>query len=391
MDGELNTLCRWVRAQNVVDWEGTLIQFKSDGAMYIKTAFLDQQKIFTQHIINIDITINQPNTSFESSLSHFNTNNKMASQKQFNQETNGAEVVASFPKSVADKTCEFILFPPTHEPALTFLVVITGPTPGGLGAQTALLLAASKPATIILLGRDESKAAPAVESVKAASPSTTVEFVHCDLGKYSSIKTAAESILATTPKIHTLINNAGVMAPAEYNTTAEGLEVQFGANHVGHFLLTNLLMPAIVAAASEGARIVNLSSMGWSLGEVRFDDYNFNDGKDYDKWSGYGQSKSANILFTVELAKRLKSKGVHAFAVHPGVIITNLVREMDPEKDYGTMTERFNSRGNSDSEFHHSRIVQVLLTIQLRTHKDGWHIPLEDLRSRHINNIGCGS
>ncbi|KAF5868470.1 putative short-chain dehydrogenase protein [Botrytis fragariae] len=253
----------------------------------------------------------------------------MASQKQFGQETSGAEVVASFPKSVADKT-----------------FVITGPTPGGLGAQTALLLAASKPGTILLLGRDESKAAPAVESVKAVSPSTTVRFVLCDLGRYSSIKAAADSVLAFTPKIHTLINNAGVMAPAKYNTTAEGLEVQFGANHVGHFLLTNLLMPAIVAAASEGARIVNLSSMGWSLGEVRFDDYNFSDGKDYDKWSAYGQSKSANVLFTVELAKRLKSKGVHAFAVHPGVIITNLVREMDPEKDYGSMTERFNSRGH---------------------------------------------
>ncbi|TGO63872.1 hypothetical protein BCON_0010g00370 [Botryotinia convoluta] len=252
----------------------------------------------------------------------------MASQKQFGQETNGAEVVASFPKSVADKT-----------------FVITGPTPGGLGAQTALLLAASKPATILLLGRDESKATATVESVKAISPSTTVKFVHCDLGNYSSIRTAAEFILATTPKIHTLINNAGVMAPAEYCTTPEGVELQFGANHVGHFLLTNLLMPAIVAATSEGARIVNLSSIGWSLGEVRFDDYNFNNGKDYDRWSGYGQSKAANILFTVELAKRLKSKGVQAFAVHPGLIGTNLARDMVPEKDYGPMIERFVSRG----------------------------------------------
>ncbi|KAF7946157.1 hypothetical protein EAE96_009160 [Botrytis aclada] len=253
----------------------------------------------------------------------------MASQKQFGQETSGAEVVASFPQSVADKT-----------------FVITGPTPGGLGAQTALLLAASKPAIILLLGRDEFKATATVESVKAVSPSTTVKFVHCDLGNYSTIKTAAESILATTPKIHALINNAGVMAPAEYRTTSEGVELQFGANHIGHFLLTNLLMPAIVAAASEGARIVNLSSMGWSFGEVRFDDYNFNDGKNYDKWSGYGQSKSANILFTLELAKRLKSKGIQAFAVHPGVIATNLIREMNPEKDYDSMIERFNSRGH---------------------------------------------
>ncbi|EMR88683.1 hypothetical protein ACHAPC_005576 [Botrytis cinerea] len=269
----------------------------------------------------------------------------MASQKQFNQETNGAEVVASFPQSVAEKTCELNPLFLARELALTFLVVITGPTPGGLGVQTALQLAAAKPATILLLGRDESKAAPAVESVKAVSPSSTVRFVHCDLAKHSSIKTAAESILATTPKIHTLINNAGVMAPPDYRTTAEGLEIQFGANHVGHFLLTNLLMPAIVAAASEGARIVNLSSQGWSLGEVRFDDYNFNDGKDYDRWSAYGQSKAANILFTVELAKRLKSKGVQAFAIHPGVIDSNLSRDLDPATDYGAMAERFTSRG----------------------------------------------
>ncbi|TEY46849.1 hypothetical protein BOTCAL_0312g00060 [Botryotinia calthae] len=138
------------------------------------------------------------------------------------------------------------------------------------------------------------------------------------------------------------------MAPAEYRTTAEGVEIQFGANHVGHFLLTNLLMPAIIAAASEGARIVNLSSNGWALGEVRLDDYNFNDGKDYDKWSGYGQSKAANILFTVELAKRLKGKGVQAFAVHPGAIITNLGRYLDMEKDLSSVQERFASRGYKD-------------------------------------------
>ncbi|ESZ92044.1 hypothetical protein SBOR_7574 [Sclerotinia borealis F-4128] len=257
----------------------------------------------------------------------------MAINSEFNQDTSGADVVAAFPNSVAGKT-----------------FVITGPTPGSLGAQTALLLAASKPSTIFLLGRDELKAAPTVESVKTASPNTIVQFIHCDLGIYSSIRSAAKTILTTTPKIHTLINNAGVMAPAEYRTTPEGVEVQFGANHIGHFLLTNLLMPSIVAAASEGARIVNLSSMGWGLGEVRFDDYNFNSGKTWEKWSAYGQSKTANILFTVELSKRLKSKGVQAITLHPGVILTNLGRELDVEKDMTSAVEIFNARGYVKAE-----------------------------------------
>ncbi|KAB8300854.1 hypothetical protein EYC80_002782 [Monilinia laxa] len=252
----------------------------------------------------------------------------MASNSSFNKDTTGAEVVAAFPDSVTSKT-----------------FVITGPTPGGLGLQTALFLAAFKPSTILLLGREESKDALAVESVKAASPSTTVRFVYCDLEVYSSIRAAAKTILATTPKIHTLINNAGIMAPANYRTTPEGLEVQFGINHIGHFLLTNLLMPSILAAASEGARIVCLSSSGWGLGEVRFDDYNFTSGKDWNKWTAYGQSKTANILFTVELARRLKGRDVQVFALHPGLIFTNLGREMDIERDLISMVEAFNSRG----------------------------------------------
>lgn len=228
---------------------------------------------------------------------------------------------------------------------LTSQVVITGPTPGGLGLQTVLYLAASKPSTIILLGREESKDALAVESVKAASPSTTVQYVYCDLEVYSSIRSAAKKILAITPKIHVLINNAGVMAPTNYRTTPEGVEVQFGINHIGHFLLTNLLMPSILAAASEGARIVNLSSSGWGLGEVRFDDYNFNSGKDWNKWTAYGQSKTANVLFTVELARRLKDRDVQAFSLHPGLIFTNLGREMDIEKDLISMSKAFHDRG----------------------------------------------
>jgi NAD(P)-dependent dehydrogenase (short-subunit alcohol dehydrogenase family) len=185
-----------------------------------------------------------------------------------------------------------------------------------------------------------------VKEVQAASPSTRVQFVQCDLGSYSSIRAAAKTVLSVAPKIHALINNAGVMAPAEYRTTAEGVEIQFGCNHIGHFLLTNLLMPGLEAAAAEGgARVVNLSSMGWGLSEMRFDDYNFNDGKDWEKWTAYGQSKTANVLFTRGLAKKLKAKGIQAFTLHPGSIITNLAREVDIERELPDVAKLFNERG----------------------------------------------
>lgn len=110
------------------------------------------------------------------------------------------------------------------------------------------------------------------------------------------------------------------MGVKDYTLTPEGIESQFGANHIGHFLLTSLLMPRL-AAAGPGARIVELSSSGHQLGEVRLDDWNFDNGKTYDPWKAYGQSKTANILFTVSLAEKLASKGILAFAVHPGSIV----------------------------------------------------------------------
>jgi NAD(P)-dependent dehydrogenase (short-subunit alcohol dehydrogenase family) len=110
-----------------------------------------------------------------------------------------------------------------------------------------------------------------------------------------------------------------------FDRTAEGFEMQFGTNHLGHFLLTNLLIPAVVAAAP--ARIVNLSSGGHVASDIIWDDPNY-DERPYDKFESYGQSKTANILFTVELDRRLAPKGVRSYAVHPGMIVTDLGRHM---------------------------------------------------------------
>jgi len=132
--------------------------------------------------------------------------------------------------------------------------------------------------------------------------------------------------LARCPRIDMLINNAGVMA-CPFAKTAEGHEMQFGTNHVGHFLATRLLEPAL---KTPGSRIVSLSSRGHHLSPVVFEDLHF-ESRPYDKWLSYGQSKTANILFAVELERRLSPEGVHAWAVHPGVIMTDLARHLVPE------------------------------------------------------------
>jgi NAD(P)-dependent dehydrogenase (short-subunit alcohol dehydrogenase family) len=142
------------------------------------------------------------------------------------------------------------------------------------------------------------------------------------------------------------------MAVKDHTLTEEGLEYQFGANHIGYFLLTSLLIPKI-EAAGKGARVVNLTSMGHQMSKVRFDDLNFNNGKDYNKWFAYGQSKTANMLFTVALAKKLTSKGVCSFAVHPGGITeTNLSNDVEKE-EWGPVWQIFVGRGERVG-YHHS-------------------------------------
>lgn len=116
--------------------------------------------------------------------------------------------------------------------------------------------------------------------------------------------------------IDVLVNSAGVMA-GPYKTTQEGIENQFGSNHIGHFLFTNLLLPKILASPSP--RIVNVSSDGHRFGGVRFNGWSFQNGKAYDQWEAYGQIKTANILFSRALADKLGAKGSRSYSLHPGV------------------------------------------------------------------------
>ncbi|MCA0978392.1 SDR family NAD(P)-dependent oxidoreductase [Qipengyuania flava] len=196
----------------------------------------------------------------------------------------------------------------------------------GLGRETARAMAA-RGAHVILSGRDATKLAAAADAI-AEETGAKVETLVCDLASLDSIRKAAAEANDRFAKIDLLINNAGVMACDEAETT-DGFEMQFGTNHIGHFLLTNLLMPLV--EAGERQRIVNLSSRGHHIAPVDLGDPNF-ENREYDKWVSYGQSKTANVLFAVGLERRLAAKGIHAYALHPGGINTNLGRHMNEEE-----------------------------------------------------------
>jgi NAD(P)-dependent dehydrogenase (short-subunit alcohol dehydrogenase family) len=206
--------------------------------------------------------------------------------------------------------------------------VVTGAS-GGLGLETARALAA-RGAHVVLAARDAARTEEAMESIRAQHPDSSLAAVTLDLGSLVSVEAAADELLAMAPQIDLLINNAGVMA-CPFSRTADGFELQFGTNHLGHFLFTNLLAPSVLRARSEGgARVINLSSAGHSMGDVDFDDPNF-ERREYNPWVAYGQSKSANILFSVGLDARWVDFGVRSLAVHPGGIHTDLGRHLTAE------------------------------------------------------------
>ncbi len=210
------------------------------------------------------------------------------------------------------------------------VAVVTGAS-AGLGIETARVLAGAG-ARVLLVARDGKKLEPVLQSLRQQLPDAQLDSALMDLADLDSIRTAAADIVGRFECIHLLVNNAGVMA-CPLARTAQGFELQFGTNHLGHFLFTSLLAPALVAGAArsgQDSRVIALSSAGHRFGEMNFDDPNYEQ-RDYDKWVAYGQSKTANALFAVGLDARLKGRGVRAFAVHPGVIMTELSRHMVPE------------------------------------------------------------
>ncbi|MGO4331433.1 oxidoreductase [Cupriavidus sp. 2TAF22] len=195
-------------------------------------------------------------------------------------------------------------------------VVVTGGY-SGIGVETVRAFR-SAGATVIVPVRDMAKAQEALRDI----PGVVLE--NMDLLDPASIDRLAERVLAATDSIDILVNNAGVMAPP-LARDARGYESQFAANHLGHFQLTCRLWPALRRA--NGARVIALSSYGHRRAGIDFHDPNF-EAREYDPWIAYGQSKTANALFAVALDSIGQRHGVRAFSVHPGGIVTALVRHM---------------------------------------------------------------
>jgi NAD(P)-dependent dehydrogenase (short-subunit alcohol dehydrogenase family) len=217
------------------------------------------------------------------------------------------------------------------------LAVVTGAS-AGIGVETSRALAAAG-ASVIMAVRDTAKGEKAAAQIREAVPEANLEVRKLDLGSLDSVRAFGESFRASYDRLDLLINNAGVMA-APQGQTEDGFDEQLGTNHLGHFALTAQLLPALQAAANAGSdvRIVNLSSRGHFRGGIDFEDPHYRT-RPYDKWQAYGQSKTANVLFTVALEKRLGSKGIHSFAVHPGVIHTELSRHLSRD-DFKDMASR---------------------------------------------------
>ncbi|TPX13605.1 uncharacterized protein E0L32_006076 [Thyridium curvatum] len=279
----------------------------------------------------------------------------MTTYTQWNHDTTAEEVI----RALADKV-----------KGRTFL--ITGTSARGLGANTATALARASPAHLILVSRNKSKVDPVIDEIRKIDSSVKVTFVACDLSDLDSVRHAADEINGNSEisKIDAVINNAGIMAIQEYTLDKRGVEMTLSACHVGHFLLTNLIMPKI-KAAGPGARVVNLTSLGHQIGPFRFGDHNFSGGKAYDPWSAYGQAKTANVLFT----KGLAGRGVLSYAVHPGSIYETALADHLEMKAFDDIAEVARANGNPDWSIHPpkttSQGVSTTLAAALRPDIEG--------------------
>ena len=223
--------------------------------------------------------------------------------------------------------------------------IVTGGA-SGIGIETVRALA-SAGARVTIATRNQSQAESTAAQLRQDTKNPAIEVGSLDLASIASVRAFTKDWLATHPALHILINNAGIMAtPQSY--TEDGLELQFGTNHIGHFALTTGLLPALKAAG--GARVVSLSSSGHRLSDVHFEDLNFRT-RDYAPFLAYGQSKTANALFAVGLTQRHAANGITANAVMPGGIITGLQKHMSREEqirlgwfdESGKVNERFKS------------------------------------------------
>ncbi|KAI9855080.1 MAG: hypothetical protein M1813_000564 [Trichoglossum hirsutum] len=200
----------------------------------------------------------------------------------------------------------------------------------GIGRETIIALAKHRPEHIYFTGRDAERAAAVIDDIKTTTPAANLTFLRCDLASLSSVSQAARDFISKSQRLDTLICNAGIMFVPP-GLTADGYEIQFGTNHLGHALLTKLLLPTLLRTTADqpnaDVRVVSVSSTAHAahpLGGIRFPDLKTPQDKGvFGDWTRYGQSKLANTLYAAELARRHPS--ITSVAVHPGIVRTSLI------------------------------------------------------------------
>jgi len=213
--------------------------------------------------------------------------------------------------------------------------LVTGAT-SGIGAVTARELA-KMDATVVVVGRNREKCEATVADIKRRGANDKVAFMQADLSSQHSIRELAQTFTDTHDRLHVLVNNAGAVF-TKRETTVDGIEMTFALDHLGYVLLTELLLPVLERSAP--ARIVNVSSNAQSGGKINFDDLQGATG--YQGFRAYSQAKLANVLFTYELARRLRDTGVTANCLHPGFVATNFGRNNSGLMETGiSIAQRF--------------------------------------------------
>ncbi len=236
-------------------------------------------------------------------------------------------------------------------------VLVTGAS-GGLGEETARALAAAG-ASVIMAARDNAKNSEAKERILSSNSEAKLEQHELNLASLEDVRSSAEEFLSKNESLDLLVNNAGIMC-TPFGHTTDGFEQQFGVNHLGHYLFTGLIMPAL--EKSGASRVVCLSSGAHLICGVDLDDPMF-ERRDYDGWDSYGQSKSANALFAREFDRRYAAKGIHAFSVHPGMIFTELGRHMT-EEDMTSLMERRKAQTSADEDSNGSDNMMSPKTVE---------------------------
>lgn len=211
------------------------------------------------------------------------------------------------------------------------IVLITGGT-SGIGKATAVEMARLG-YLVVVLSRSKERGETALMEIKSESGSNDIELMICDLGKLEDIRSFAEGFKEKYKRLDILINNAGVILPGRHETK-DGFELQFGVNHLGHFLLTNLLMDTIKSSAP--SRVVVIASGAHKVGKIHFEDINLKN--NFNLVRAYAQSKLANVLFTYELAERLKGSNVTVNCLHPGAVASQM--GINRETGFGTFITR---------------------------------------------------